>query len=51
MEKKVRTSYRWVLGREPTLSEVALSVQFLEANSVEEYALALFNLNEFLYVF
>ena len=51
VEKKVRTSYRWVLGREPTLSEVALSVQFLEANSVEEYALALFNLNEFLYVF
>ena len=46
-----RIGYRVVLGREPTEAELSLAVPFLEAGSAKEFALALFNLNEFLYVF
>jgi hypothetical protein len=46
-----RAGYRFALGRDPSEAELSLAVPFLEAGSVKEFALALFNLNEFLYVF
>ena len=35
---------------EPTEPERRLSLAFLQENSLKEFALALFNLNEFVYV-
>jgi hypothetical protein len=46
-----RAGYRFALGREPSEIELSLAVPFLESGSAKEFALALFNLNEFLYVF
>jgi len=46
-----RSGYRFALGREPSEIELSLAVPFLESGSAKEFALALFNLNEFLYVF
>jgi hypothetical protein len=39
-----------VAGRAPTVRERELSTEFLKTQSVREFALALFNLNAFLYV-
>ena len=38
------------LGRSPTKKEHALAKEFLEEQPLKEFALAMFNLNEFLYV-
>jgi hypothetical protein len=46
-----RAGYRFALGREPSEAELSHAVPFLEGGSAKEFALALFNLNEFLYVF
>jgi hypothetical protein len=38
------------LGRAPTLEERELSLEFLREQSIREFALAVFNLNGFIYV-
>ena len=43
-------AYALALGRPPTARERELSAEFLKDQSLREFALALFNLNEFLYV-
>ena len=43
-------AYRLALGRSATARERRLSQEFLRENSAKEFALALFNLNAFLYV-
>lgn len=47
---KVRLAYRLTAAREPSQQELALSVQFIQDVSLQEFALAMFNLNAFLYV-
>ncbi len=51
VEGQVRVAYRYALGRDPNRSEYELGVPFIREHSLEEFALAMFNLNEFLYVF
>ena len=43
-------AYWLAVGRPPTSQEQALAVAFLEEQPLKEFALALFNLNSFLYV-
>ena len=43
-------AFRIVLGRSPREAERLTSLEFLRVQPVSEFALALFNLNEFLYV-
>ncbi len=43
-------AYRLALGRPPTPREEALALEFLRDGPLEEFTLALFNLNGFLYV-
>ena len=47
---QVRLAYRLVAGREPSVKELHLSTVFLKEQSLREFALAMFNLNAFLYV-
>ncbi|MBC8357069.1 MAG: DUF1553 domain-containing protein [Planctomycetes bacterium] len=47
---QVRLAYRLVAGREPSDKELLLSTAFLREQSLCEFALAMFNLNAFLYV-
>jgi hypothetical protein len=49
-QRGVDLAYRLALGRAPTTYELKLSSEFLRDQSLGEFALALFNLNEFLYV-
>jgi len=49
-EGSVELAYWLALGRAPTTQEQRLSLEFLKDQSLREFALALFNLNEFLYV-
>jgi hypothetical protein len=46
----IERGYWLALGRAPTQKERELSLAFLQEQPVREFALALFNLNEFLYV-
>jgi hypothetical protein len=46
----VERAFRLALGRPPTPEERDLSLAFLREQPVEEFALAMFNLNGFLYV-
>jgi hypothetical protein len=46
----VDRAYRLALGRSPTPREGALAIEFLRDQPLEEFTLALFNLNGFLYV-
>jgi hypothetical protein len=46
----VERAYWLAVGRDPTPRESELSLAFLREQPLEEFALALFNLNEFLYV-
>ncbi|BDC50828.1 hypothetical protein F183_A31440 [Bryobacterales bacterium F-183] len=48
--KQVDFAWRWVAGRAPTAEERKLSMEFLASQPLREYALAMFNLNAFLYV-
>jgi len=48
--KQVDLAYRLAAGRGPTLKERTLGVAFLKAQPVTEFALAVLNLNAFLYV-
>jgi hypothetical protein len=47
---KVRRAYSLALGRPPTEKELSVAEQFLKEEPLREFTLALFNLNEFLYV-
>lgn len=59
-EAKVRQAFEWVLSREATADEVTRSLDFLKSQREEfgmsvdkawhRYAVAMFNLNEFLYL-
>jgi hypothetical protein len=48
--KQVDLAYRLVAGRPPKLKEMQASVAFLKNQSPREFALAMLNLNAFLYV-
>jgi hypothetical protein len=47
---QVERAYRLVAGRAPREKEMRLAVAFLKTQPLEEFALAMFNLNAFLYV-
>jgi hypothetical protein len=49
-EEIAEHGFRLVVGRPPTRQERGLSVRFLSELPASEFALALFNLNDFLYV-
>jgi len=48
--RQVQRAFWLIAGRGPTPRERALAMQFLEAQPLREFALAMFNLNAFLYV-
>jgi hypothetical protein len=47
---RVERAYRLAAGRPPNSRERELAVEFLRTQSLQEFALAVFNLNAFLYV-
>lgn len=49
-ERIVDRAFRWSLGRPPSSRERQRSLEFLREAPLSEFALAMFNLNEFLYV-
>ena len=49
-EDIVTRAYELAVGRSPTERERRLSLQFLETQPLSEFALAIFNLNGFVYV-
>lgn len=49
-EKAIASAYRDVLGRNPLPSEALAAADFISAQSLEHFFLALFNMNEFLYI-
>ncbi len=49
-EKMIVRASQLALGRDPTEQEKGLAHEFLGAQPLKEFALALFNLNDFLYV-
>ena len=48
--RQVELAFQLVTGRQPTPAERLLGVEFLRNQTLEEFALAMFNLNAFLYV-
>ena len=48
--RQIERAYLLVTGRPPTEKEKSLALGFLEKQSLSEFALAMFNLNSFLYV-
>ena len=50
LDQLVVLGYRLALGRPPTEAERQLSLRFVRQQPLSEFALALFNLNGFLYV-
>jgi hypothetical protein len=48
--RQIDLAYRLVAGRPPNDREAALAVDFLSHQSLREFALAMFNVNAFLYV-
>jgi hypothetical protein len=48
--RQVEWAYRLAAGRPPTQKEKAIAVRFLASQPLEEFALAVFNLNAFLHV-
>jgi hypothetical protein len=48
--KQIERGFRLVVGRSPTSEEREFAQRFLRAQPLKEFALALFNLNGFLYV-
>ena len=48
--RQVERAYSLVAGRSPTDGEKQLALRFLQGQPLKEFALALFNLNAFLYV-
>ncbi len=49
-EEIVRTAYQLAAGRPPTEVEIRMASAFLASAPIREFALAMFNLNSFLYV-
>ena len=49
-EKQIELAFRMTAGRFPTRDERRLSMSFLERGAYREFALAMFNINAFLYV-
>jgi hypothetical protein len=49
-EQLVERAYRIATGRMPTEAERKPAVEFLKTQPLSEFALAIFNLNDFLYV-
>ncbi|HMC11462.1 MAG TPA: DUF1553 domain-containing protein, partial [Pirellulaceae bacterium] len=49
-EGQIKWAYRLAAGRQPTGAERKLALEFLQNQPLEEFALAIFNLNVFLYV-
>ena len=49
-ERIVELAFALAIGREATRQERELSLEFLKQSPIREFALAMFNLNEFLYV-
>jgi hypothetical protein len=49
-EAQVRYAYRLATGRPPTQKENELALRFLDTQPLTEFALAMFNLNAFIYV-
>ncbi len=49
-DRQIERAYRLATGRAPTLRERELARKFLERQPLREFALAVFNLNAFLYV-
>jgi hypothetical protein len=49
-ERQIELAFQLVAGRDPTAQERELSREFLADESLEEFALAMLNLNAFLYV-
>ena len=49
-DKIVSRAYELALSRPPTKKERALALEFLKEQPLKEFALAMFNLNDFLYV-
>jgi hypothetical protein len=47
---QVELAFRLAAGRPPSAKEKELAVEFLKGSSLKEFALAVFNLNAFLYV-
>ena len=47
---QVELAYRLAAGRAPTAREVAIGKAFLQSHPLSEFALAMMNLNAFLYV-
>lgn len=50
VQSKIDLGFRWTLGRLPTHEERSIAYEFLRYGRTREFALALFNLNAFLYV-
>ncbi len=50
LQKQVQLAFRLVSGRAATAVQLRDSLEFLKTNSRREFALAMFNLNSFLYV-
>ncbi|MDZ4852583.1 MAG: PSD1 and planctomycete cytochrome C domain-containing protein [Pirellulaceae bacterium] len=50
IEKQIDIAFRLATGRPPTLDEKRLALRFLQNGAHREFALAMFNLNAFLYV-
>ena len=48
--KRVNLAFRLATGRAPSQLESTLATKFVAANQLKEFALAIFNLNSFLYV-
>jgi hypothetical protein len=48
--KQVNLAYRIAAGRAPSATELSQAVAFLKSQPLREFALAMFNLNAFLYV-
>jgi hypothetical protein len=48
--RQVERAYQLAAGRPPRAKEKELAVQFLKHQPLKEFALAMFNLNAFLYV-
>lgn len=49
-EHLVTLAFQWTVGRSPSPQERQRSLEFLRDEPLNEFALAMFNLNEFLYV-
>jgi hypothetical protein len=48
--RQVELAYRLTAGRQPTAAERVLALEFLETQLLREFALAMFNVNAFLYL-